>query len=641
MKKSFLQLFALFLLLSSSAMYANQTGSFNVVLQFGGESRTVSCYVPTNYDPATKYDLLIGLHGAGDNSTNYRNALINQAQWNNVFPNTIMIFPDGGSDQSRDFFTPEGDEEFIYKAIELIKENYNINEDDYIIQGFSLGGRSALRMGLNDPDIFRGLLLHTPAVQGAVDLNDTDVYNYSNAHKLNIVIFWGENDIAYTIACDSLYHRLIRNNAKVFGTGVENMGHSITSNAMTQAALGFINQPYFPDNTLQLIKAYVPFVSCEQTIKPKLSFRSLTNQTITSIDFAIYYIDAQMNGTLLGSKEYTMTVEPFAYKTITFDDITIPEFGDYSLVFTPIAINGIELTEEDDPHFLFNDYMLFNKGITLPYHFDFEDYLENEYWEHIPSGNNLSWMNEQISSGPGSYSLFLFNTILLFNNMGYGEEILSPPMNLTTAQNPTMVLDVAFTYHNWGPPYFNQSFSLSDTLEILISTDCGNTFSRVFKKAGDELRTTTSYLTNPVSIDQGIFEPQKRDWKQISIDLAQYEDIENARFKIRYISGLGGCIFIDDFKVGNKAFVGAEDYTSNSIISIYPNPVSEILNISAVGNAIEELNIYDLSGRKIYSKSYIIGVNDLSINVSEFKSGAYILETRTGNKIQTQKFIVK
>jgi len=626
---------------AGNAIYANETGIFNVVLQFNGESRTVSCYVPTNYDPSVEYDLLIGLHGMGDNSTNYRNVLINQGQWGDVFPNTIMIFPDGGSDQSRDFFTPEGDEQLIYQAINLIKENYNIKADDYIIQGFSLGGRSALRMGLNDPDIFRGLLLHTPAVQGAVDLNDTDTYNYSNAHKLNIAIFWGDDDIAYTLACDSLYHRLIQHNARIIGTGIEGMAHSITSNAYTQAARDFFSQPYMPENSLHLIKAYVPFVSCNQKMAPKLSFRSLSSQTINQLKFDIFYIDNQMNGVLLGSKEYTATVEPYTYHTITFDEITIPEFGEYSLVFTPVEINGTVLTEKDEPHFLYNDYMLFNKGITLPYHLDFEDFIENEYWEKIPSGNNLTWMQEQASSGAGSYSFMLFNTILLFNNMGYSEDIITPPFNLTTAQNPTMVLDVAFTYHNWGPPYFNQSFSLSDTLEILISTDCGNTFSRVFKKSGEDLRTTTAYLSNPISIDQGIFEPQKRDWKQISIDLALYEEIENARFKIRYISGLGGCIYIDDFKVGNKAFVSAEDNIATTNISIYPNPASEILNISSLGSAINEISIYDLTGRKVYSQSYIVGISQISLNISDYKAGAYILETRMGNKIETSKFVVK
>ncbi|MDP5171065.1 MAG: hypothetical protein NWR72_12545, partial [Bacteroidia bacterium] len=84
-----LTIFCFFL---SSTIYAQQTGSFNATVSFMGQNRTLSCFVPTDYDSASNYRLLIGLHGLGDNSSNYRNALINSLGWSNMFDSTIFIF---------------------------------------------------------------------------------------------------------------------------------------------------------------------------------------------------------------------------------------------------------------------------------------------------------------------------------------------------------------------------------------------------------------------------------------------------------------------------------------------------------------------------------------------------------------------
>ena len=91
---------------------AQQTGSFNTTVMFNGQSRTLSCYVPNDYDSTLAYKVMIGLHGMGDNSTNYRNVLSDSA-WRSVFPQTIFVFPDGGGS---DFYAEPGSEDIILEA---------------------------------------------------------------------------------------------------------------------------------------------------------------------------------------------------------------------------------------------------------------------------------------------------------------------------------------------------------------------------------------------------------------------------------------------------------------------------------------------------------------------------------------------
>jgi len=154
-----------------------KTGSFDTTISFLGSTRKLSCFVPTNYTAANKYRLLVCLHGLGDNSANYRNSLISGLGWSTSFPNTIFICPEAATTTS-DFYSPAGGEAIVQKCIDLGMANYHIDSSDVILQGFSLGGRAALRYGLDNYKKFKGLLLNTPAIQGVKNaLNDQPLAN--------------------------------------------------------------------------------------------------------------------------------------------------------------------------------------------------------------------------------------------------------------------------------------------------------------------------------------------------------------------------------------------------------------------------------------------------------------------------------
>lgn len=95
---------------------------------------------------------MVCLHGLGDNKQQYRNSLINTLKWPTLFPNTIFICPDGGDDKNKDFYQPAGDEAFILAALNYGLNNYTINPNKILLQGFSLGGRSALKFALDNPE---------------------------------------------------------------------------------------------------------------------------------------------------------------------------------------------------------------------------------------------------------------------------------------------------------------------------------------------------------------------------------------------------------------------------------------------------------------------------------------------------------
>ena len=71
---------------------------------------------------------------------------------------------------------------------------------------------------------------------------------------------------------------------------------------------------------------------------------------------------------------------------------------------------------------------------------------------------------------------------------------------------------------------------------------------------------------------------------------------------------------------------------TNSNLTIYPNPVKDVLTINGI---YESVDIYD-----IYGKIVLTSNAKKTINVSSLASGIYMLNINTENKIQTQKITI-
>ncbi|MET3537832.1 T9SS type A sorting domain-containing protein [Chryseobacterium limigenitum] len=83
--------------------------------------------------------------------------------------------------------------------------------------------------------------------------------------------------------------------------------------------------------------------------------------------------------------------------------------------------------------------------------------------------------------------------------------------------------------------------------------------------------------------------------------------------------------------------LSVDDVSKKEIIAVYPNPVTDILNISLKVNKEEKVEIYNMEGRKVLETTINNGKN--TINVSHLQTGDYILNIK-GIELST-KFIKK
>ena len=100
------------------------------------------------------------------------------------------------------------------------------------------------------------------------------------------------------------------------------------------------------------------------------------------------------------------------------------------------------------------------------------------------------------------------------------------------------------------------------------------------------------------------------------------------------ISSNLGTVYIDNIYFYRAATASVEDNLFN--VSLYPNPASNRLNISAA-NTIQNAEIYNVLGKKVMNVT--INKTSESIDISNLASGVYMIKYNIENSIGTAKFI--
>ena len=125
-------------------------------------------------------------------------------------------------------------------------------------------------------------------------------------------------------------------------------------------------------------------------------------------------------------------------------------------------------------------------------------------------------------------------------------------------------------------------------------------------------------------------------WQQFSIDIIASS---NASFFILEVRTYQNSItYLDDFVFKeNVATYDSEEKLSPIII--YPNPAHDYLIISNIQN-LQHIDIQGLTGMTLWSSNFS-GEQTVTIPVSEFREGLYLIRIFTSDKIITRNFIKK
>lgn len=116
-----------------------------------------------------------------------------------------------------------------------------------------------------------------------------------------------------------------------------------------------------------------------------------------------------------------------------------------------------------------------------------------------------------------------------------------------------------------------------------------------------------------------------------------YDMSPNGRFVVGY--GIDGENFFGYMLDLKQWLEDREQGTGIADVTVYPNPATDEIHIDMLSNGNAHVNLYDLTGCKVYSRK--VGDTSNVIDLSSVKNGIYVLEVQAGSKRKTMKFQVK
>lgn len=371
-------------------------------------------------------------------------------------------------------------------------------------------------------------------------------------------------------------------------------------------------QPIFSVNDAGIESVEAPSaIICDTVYDPVVVLKNFGTGVLTSA-----VINYSIDGGTINTYTWNGSLNTLTSTTVNLPTLTTNP-GLHTLKVYPTMPNGVS-----DPN-PYNDSATYRFNIAIigqaaPIVQGFQNqYFPNNGWSYGNYDGGLTWARVSTHKNtPFGVTVENYN----YAAIGEVDDLIVPNINLLVPnQVPILTFWVAYAMRNTG---------ISDTLEVIVSTDCGATWNSVYKKWQDSLSTAPA-TTVP-------FIPTSAQWRQETIDLSPFAFSNNVIIKFRNINNNQNNIYIDD--VNLNLVLGLTEERAGILLNIYPNPSDGriTLKCSPVGTKGSNLVISDAFGRIVMEQNYSQPQSTVELDLSSLSGGIYFfrMETEKGSIIE-------
>ncbi|WP_177199922.1 M43 family zinc metalloprotease [Flexibacter flexilis] len=250
-----------------------------------------------------------------------------------------------------------------------------------------------------------------------------------------------------------------------------------------------------------------------------------------------------------------------------------------------------------------------------------------------PSVTSPTWQRNVAASTTGSASIVIANALLPDNALN---SIITPTFHISSVGSPVgLRFKMAFA---------KTASNNKDQLKVYVSKDCGKTWQGViYSKLASATGTPLSTVGNTNYYEGTSFVPTASQWRTETVNINNYVQYENVRFKFEMKSAGGGNLYIDDVEIVTVPSVGTAELIKQYEISIAPNPTNHNSQLSYVLGKQENirLQLTDLLGREIWQQVQpnAAGQQQIDLPMQQLSAGMYLLHLQIGNQSLSQKII--
>ena len=280
--------------------------------------------------------------------------------------------------------------------------------------------------------------------------------------------------------------------------------------------------------------SYPSTLLCSDNIIPKFRVRNYGTTTITSLVVG-YTLN---NGTPI-TRNITVNLLPNTTTVVSFPEITVSSDINEFKFFTS-APNGQEDAVKT------NDTLITTLSISTPTSSPINEGFESTFpppgWTVSNPDNGITWQKASVGQN-STASAYIDNYD--YSSSGQIDDLYTPIFQFGKIDSLKLSFDLSAAVYS-DP---NTRTIPLDTLEILVTNDCGNTFTSVYKKWGSALQT----LEQPAEpYTDEFFPTNNSQWRTEHVDLTRFKNDGSILIAFRNTTNWENNIFIDNVQVRTR-----------------------------------------------------------------------------------------
>jgi hypothetical protein len=499
------------------------------------------------------------------------------------------------------------------------------------------------------------VIKYTTLPNGTYPYNKGRTLVHETGHFLNLIHIWGDDDGCngsddiddtpnqggYTSGCPSVSPR--HDNCTMTGNGImyenfmdytddacmvmftlDQKARMETSMSLYRAALMTSNGAdpvveYTLDAAAKSINTPLQRI-CSPTFAPVITLRNRGAQTLTAVT-----IQASIDNGAVSTTSWTGSLSSLQETNVTLNQFTVASEGIHTLNVIITQANGT--TDENTT----NDAITFNFQYNLPLSPPVTQEFESTAfppagWDIINADQGITWERVTGVGKTGNAAAVIRNFDYVAN--GRRDYLRLPVVSIANVDSAFMTFQVAAAVVT-DPANTSNAF---DTLEVLVSKDCGATYTSLYKKTGSELITHSEAVATS-------FKPTADEWRKDSVNLTPYINAGQILLAFSNTTEHENNIYLDDINVYSVAI---NPVLKTKGFMITPNPTTSRINVQFFPHAayVKGINIFSSTGQRV--ASLVIngsGSTSYGFDMSKYANGVYIVQVVLGDKVVTQKVI--
>jgi hypothetical protein len=360
-------------------------------------------------------------------------------------------------------------------------------------------------------------------------------------------------------------------------------------------------------------------VSCSGTVTPVLVVQNKETGPITDMDIE-YYIDSQSPATY----SWSGNVAGGASVNVALPSVSVAQ-GAHVANANIVTVNGAAEVVGTNNAISGNTGQAMTAVASytqnfLPVNFTLMNWIINN------PDNFIAWARVANTATPGSGSAKMDFYDSPAGEIDYLYNLNA--LDFSTAPSPELRFKVAHKRY---------SANEADKLEVIASSDCGQTWTTVWSKtaglANNNLATVTGYVTSA-------YAPAAADWRQEIVNLSQFIGQPNVVIGFKATSDYGNNVFVDEINLSGITGIAEQN---PDLFSLYPVPSrGEItLSLDKIKSQDFSIAVSSIDGQVVKEVKAAKAGNEYKLDLSDLNTGSYFLKIISGSETSVKKIVIE